>query len=292
MAHSKKTPYRVSGPLVLSGALSKMSESKCLHALFVLAQGQGWEADSRGMYRIRLGELHRLTGKTHRKWHQYLDTLTRIRDNVRLDWGHLSRKVGGFNRTGDTPLVTEVFAELDLAGGFEEIAFALPSSLVEDVIKPHWFGQVDTGVLFSLRSNYAFNAYLYASLTVIEKDKTKSEFFSHAYPIDEWREILGSGDAYPAPAHFRAKVFKRTEASILKARDVDGFYLSVKWIETKMGLYQMHVKRLRKLPSAKSAPKPVTAAEKASAAELKANGEYFAKLRKSTGFDSSGLAPQ
>ena len=201
-----------------------------------------------------------------------------IRDNVRLDWGHLSRKVGGFNRAGDTPIITEVYAELDLGGGFEELAFALPSTLVQDVIKPHWFGQVDTRVLFSLKSNYAFNAYLYASLTVVEKDKTKSEFFSKAFTLDEWRELLGSGKAYPAEAHFRAKVFRRTEAQLLKMpRDSEGLYMVIRWIETKGGLYQMHVKRKRdrqKIKATVANRMTVTIDEK----KAKENAEYFNEL--------------
>jgi len=290
MSH-KEIVYRVSGPLLLSGALSKVSESKCLHALFVLAQGQDWKPDRQGMYRVRLGELHRLTGKTHKRWDEYMNTFQSIRDNVRLDWGHLSRKVGGFNRAGDTPIITEVYAELDLGGGFEELAFALPSTLVEDVIKPHWFGQVDTRVLFSLKSNYAFNAYLYASLTVIEKDKTKSEFFSKAFTLDEWRVLLGSGKAYPAEAHFRAKVFRRTEVQLLKMpRDSDGLHMVIRWIETKGGLYQMHVRRKRDRQKIKATPS-VKNTKDSRAPEDSANGEYFAQLMKD--IDSApGLAPQ
>jgi hypothetical protein len=274
----KKIVYRVSGPLVLSGALSKISEAKCLHALFILAQGRKWEPDAKGMYRVRLGELHRLTGKTHKRWDEYLETLQTIRDNVRLDWGHLSKTVGGFNRAGDTPLITEAYAELDLGGGFEEIAFALPAGLIDDVIKPHWFGQVDTKVLFSLKSNYAFNAYLYASLTVIEKDRTKSTFHSKAFSIDEWRELLGSGSAYPAEAHFRAKVFRRTELQLLKVpRDTDGYFMDIKWIETASGLYQMRVRRMRdrKKLHIKAKRKITPSVDEQKAKE---NADYFQKL--------------
>lgn len=238
--------YKVSGPLILSGALSDVSSSKCLHALFVLAQGRNWKPDSRGMYRVTIGELHRLTGKTCARWSDYLKTFNYIRDTVRLDWGHLSRQVGGFNRVGDTPLLTECYAEMDLGGGFLEISFSLPSSLIHDVIKPHWYGQVDTSVLFSLRGNYAFNAYLFASLTVIEKDSKRSEFYSKAYSINEWREILGSGDSYPYPSHFRAKVFKRTEAQLKDVKGVDGRKLNVSWVQSDSGFWQMKVQRLKR----------------------------------------------
>lgn len=248
----KPEKYKVSGPLILSGGLTTTSRAKCYHALLILGQMAGWKPDSRGEYRVSLGELHRLTHGTHKRWQDYLNTLRHIRDTVRLDWGHLSRTVGGFNRSGDSPILYDVRAELDMAGEFQKLVFVLPKTLIEDIIRPHWYGQVDPAILFSQKSNYAFHAYLFACLTTIEKDEAKKEFHSKAYSIEEWREILGVPEgANRLPSQMRKNVFARIQTQIAKTTKDTDSPICIEFSKTKTGLYQMRVRRLKRLPDKK-----------------------------------------
>ena len=242
------TPYKVSGPLILSGGLQTTSQAKCYHGLLVLAQMKGWKVDARGMMHVPMGELNRLTGGTCKDWEAYRDTLDAIRRTVELDWGHLSAiSRGKFNRSGKCPILSECYVDLDLAGEPVEVAFRISQDLVEDVIRPSWYGQVRPEILFRQKSNYAFNAYLYASLYVIEKNVNNAEFFGQALPLHEWRNILGVPDGtYPTPAHFRAFVFRRTEAQIAKTTKDTETPLKIEWRACAGETYQMVVKRAQK----------------------------------------------
>jgi hypothetical protein len=265
--------YKVSGPLILSGGLQTTSQAKCYHALLVLAQMKGWKADARGMMRVTMGELHRLTGGTCKDWQAYRDTLDEIRRTVELDWGHLSViSRGKFNRSGKCPILSECYVDLDLAGEPVEVAFRVSQDLIEDVIRPSWYGQVRPDVLFRQKSNYAFNAYLYASLYVVEKDSAKTEFYGPAVSSFEWRSILGVPDGtYPRPAHFRAFVFRRTEEQIAKTTKDTDTPLSVEWRECSGGTYQMVVKRVQRPVKARLSPRAAVAkAEEAEDARRRA----------------------
>jgi hypothetical protein len=248
--------YRASSVLILSGGFKNIVEAKCYHGLLVLASLKGWKYDSKGEMRVGIGELHRLTKHACENWSEYLFALRRIKDTARLDWGHLSRVVGGFNRVGDVNILSEVRADMDLAGHFQEIVFRIPAALLEDVIKPRWFGQVNPEILFSIKSNYAFNAYLFACLTVIEKDKSKEVFWSDARPIKEWAELLGAEEM---PAwRFKQDIFKRTEINIEKATRNTDEPIGIEFTdsETSRGLYQMKVTRLKKrIDAPKVSPK-------------------------------------
>jgi hypothetical protein len=135
---------------------------------------------------------------------------------------------------------------MDLSGTFEEIVFRIPAPLLLSLFKPKWFGQVDTAILFSLRSQMAFNCYLFAALTIIEKDKTKEEFWSEARPITEWAEVLGVRAT--APYRFKQDVFKAIPKLIRKTTDKTDEPIEVEFTDAhcKRGLYQMRVKRLKK----------------------------------------------
>lgn len=276
--------YKASSTLILHGGFKNIIEAKCYHGLLVLASFRGWKYDTKGEMRIGIGELHRLTRHTCSDWSEYLTVLRRIKDTAKLDWGHLSRVVGGFNRIGDVNILSEVRADLDLAGQFQEIVFRIPAALLEDVIKPKWFGQVNPEILFSIKSNYAFNAYLFACLTVIEKDTTKDIFFSDAKPLAEWAAILGA-DEMPT-WRFKQDIFKRTEKQIEKATQNTDEPIEIIFTDehtSRRGLYQMVVKRVKRIETAKPSPAEALAvAHEAKRAEelKKIDAEFAAMMRR------------
>jgi hypothetical protein len=151
------------------------------------------------------------------------------------------------------------------------VAFRISQDLVEDVIRPSWYGQVRADILFRQKSNYAFNAYLYASLYVVEKDSSRSEFYGPALPLHEWRTVLGvPPETYPYAAHFRAFIFRRTEAQILKTTKGTDTPLEIEWKECTGDTYQMVVKR---------APRPVKARLKPDLALAKAQDDEAARRK-------------
>lgn len=230
---------------MLSGGFKNIVEAKCYHGILVLAQLQDWTHDERGEMRINLSSLHKLTKHACERWESYLKVLQRIKDTITLDWGILSNSVGGFNRVGNINILSEVRAEMDLVGNFSEIAFRIPAVLLEDVIKPKWFGQVNPEILFSIKSNYAFNAYLHASLTIIEKDSRKHVFWSPSLPIDDWKLILGADETMPN-SRFRANVLNRVESAIKRTTKNTDEPIDIKFIATaKKNHYQMRVSRLK-----------------------------------------------
>lgn len=243
----------------MSGGLRTKAQAKCYHALLVLAQLKGWRYDDRGMMRVTVGDLHRLTRHACGTWEEYRDTLNSIRSTVELDWGHLSElSKGRFNRSGKVSILSEVHVDLDLVGEAKEVVFRIPKDLLDDVIRPSWYGQVDPAILFRQKSNYAFHAYLFACLTVIEKDIKKDAFFSGAYSMNEWREILGVEEGINTAANqFRRNIFRRVEEQITKTTADTDTPLEIRFIQTPRGLYQMQVRRLpkRKL-EAGSSPSP------------------------------------
>ena len=245
-----KRPYKAPGSLILSGGLRNKKEAKCYHALITLAQMNRWQGHSstnKNMYRITLNELHRLTGKTCKDWDEYRTTLESIRDNVRLDWACMAPSSHDVIRIGTTPILSEVYLEKDLLGQKMEIVFAIPEGVINDIIKNRWFGQVQTEVLFALKSSYAFNVYLNACLILIEKDRSKNTFYSNGYSIDQWRELLGVDEhLYPQPSRFRNKVFERSCEMVNKMTLKTKRPLNVKFVETgrKTGIYQMVVERV------------------------------------------------
>ena len=249
--------YKASSSMCLTGGFKNIAEAKSYHGLLVLAQMNGWKYDDRGEMRIRLSELHKLTRHACETWQEYLGTLQYIRDNLRLDWSYLSKRSDGkFNREGDTPILSEVYADLDLSGQFQELVFRIPTSLLLDVIAPVWFGQVNPEILFSIKSTYAFNAYLYACLTVVEKDNYKDEFWSKALPINEWKQILGAPDDIK-PYRFRSNVLRRTEKQIAKTTKNTEEPIEVLFTDEhcSSGLYQMYISRLKRPDSSKAGNK-------------------------------------
>lgn len=230
----------------MSGGLTTLPAAKAYHGLLVLAASKGWEYDRLGEMSISLADLHRLTNKVCPTWEEYLQVLVRIRDTVRLDWENLSRSIDGLHRVGTTPILSEVQADRDAEGDFSRIIFRIPQALVEYVIKPKWYGQVDPRILFSLKSNYAFHAYLYASVTVVEKDNTKDEFFSHVRSQSEWEEILGISEPMP-PNRFRQNILRRIEKSIAKTITKTDNPIRLEFLTDKCAknCYQMRVVRIR-----------------------------------------------
>jgi len=255
-----KVSYKASGSLILSGSLRTKAQAKCYHALLVLSQLKKWKYDDRGMMRVTVGELHRLTRHACGTWQEYRDTLNSIRTTAELDWGALSELSNGrFARSGKVSVLSEVHVDLDLIGEAKEVVFRIPQDLLEDVIRPSWYGQADPAILFRQRSNYAFHAYLYACLTVIEKDASKDTFFSPAYSMDQWRDILGVEEGINTPPNqFRRNIFRRVEEQIKKTTEDTETPLEIQFFETKKRskLYQMRVKRLPKPRLEDRAPEP------------------------------------
>lgn len=240
--------YKTSAGLVLSGGFKSITESKCYHGLLILCQINNWKSNSRGEYRISLNNLHKLTQKACNNWEEYLRVFDRIKE-VQLEWAHLSKRIGGFNRVGKVGILSESWAELDLSGKFQEIVCIIPQALILDVIQPQWYGQVNPEILFSIHSNYAFNAYLFASCTIVEKDSKKDEFWSEARTIQDWRELLGVEEGKYVSGHaFRSKIFRRIENQIKKTTDKTDEPIEIEFsdVSCTKGLYQMRVRRIRK----------------------------------------------
>jgi hypothetical protein len=260
----EEKPYKANAELILAGALRKLSHARCLHSILIIADSQGWQPQDDGYYIISFFELHKLSRGVFDNWKGYLDALTEIKQTLEIDWGQLSQRYSQINIAGKSGVITDVIVETDLAGDPVDgrLKFTLSPAVVERLIKPQWFGQVDHSFLFALRSNYAFNAYLLASLNVIEKDSKKTEFFSKAYTLNEWRKLLGSGDAYAEPSQFVAKVLRRTELALSKVECFDGSYLKVDWIKTPRGLYQMAIKRTKERIKRKETKPKLSAQQK------------------------------
>lgn len=252
-------PYKASAELILTGALGDVAHAKILHAILILADARKWTPEPDGYYHITTYELHKLTRKVYNGWKPYLEALTYIRQNLEIDWDALSRRHPKINIAGKSAVITDAIVEKDLAGEPIDglIKFTLSPAVVERLIKPEWFGQVDATILFRIHGNYAFNAYLVAALTVIEKDSKNDEFYSKAYTMDEWRNLLGSGEAYQLPSQFRSKVFKRVSESLKKIEGFDGSYLHISWGETRRGLFQMRVIRTKEKPKVPTKTKMV-----------------------------------
>ena len=255
----------------MSGGFTSITQAKTFHGLLVLSQAKNFKYNENGEMRVSINELHRLTRKACIKWDDYLKTMKEL-EEVQLDWGHLSR-LYDFNRAGLVRIVSESRADLDLAGQAMDIVFRIPAALLNDVIRPSLYGQVDPSILFSLRSNYAFNAYLHAGMVVIHKDSKKSVFHSHARPISEWKEIMGADEAMPA-YRFRTNVFRRVEKQIDKATHNTEEPIEMEFtdIDCEKGLYQMCVKRLAR---------PKTKREKV-AEKNKSQREQCEKIRQKT----------
>jgi hypothetical protein len=260
MSDLTKKNYHASAPLVLSGGLTSKAATKCYHAIIALAQFTGWQGSEgeggRYEYRISLSDLHKLTHNTHKRWEEYIKTFEDIRDTIRLNWAHLAPRDANVKRFGTTPILSEAYVECR-KGSPAVLVVVIPRPVLEDLIKPYRYGQIEASVLFKLRSNYAFNAYLNAGLVTIEKDQTKNVFYSPAYTIDEWRELLGvEKDVYPQPSKFKAFVFRRAEQAIKKETADSNRPMTIKFAETgkKSGKYQLVVKRIGKgtkeIPSA------------------------------------------
>jgi hypothetical protein len=276
-----KRPYKASGSLVLNGALSTLQKAKTYHALLVLAAGKNWKYDERGRMVVSVNDLHRLTKGTCGDWDGYRDVLDEIRKTAELDWDHLSNlSRGRFSRSGKVPLLSESHVERDLAGKPAAIVFRISQDLVEDLIKPHWYGQVDTKVLFSIHSNYAFHAYLYACLTVVEKDANKDEFFSNAHDLNTWREILGVPEGtYKEPSKMRAFVFRRVEEKILEKTKEADVPLKINWVKTTKGFYQMRVCRLKQISAITRVERPQELDDRMSESEREERRKIEAEAR-------------
>lgn len=247
------TDYKASGSLILSGSLRTTAAAKTYHALLVCAAMTGWRYDDKGLMHVDVGRIHRLTRGSCANWKEYRDLLTEVRKTAELDWDQLSAlSKGKFRRSGKVPLLAEAHVELDLAGEPASIAFRIPENLVDDLIRPMWYGRVNPEILFRLKSNYAFHAYLHACLTLIEKDTQQDEFWSPARPQIEWAEILGADPELPR-WRFRNEIFRRTEKAITKATANTDQPIEVEFTDARCrrGLYQMRVKRIRRLPPPK-----------------------------------------
>lgn len=276
MKHIATRPYNAGAPLVLSGGLNTKAAAKCYHALIALMQLHGLRGNSNAKnqyeYRVGIHELHILTQQTHKNWDEYLKTFEGIRDEVRLKWAELAKPNAKVNRIGTTPILSECYIEKDLINLPDQLVFAIPGAIVEDIIKPYQFGQLDKKVLFGLRSTYAFNAYLNACLLTIEKNVDQDKFYSRAFDLNEWRSLLGvKDDLYPEPSKFKAFVFKRASKSIQEATKDSANPIKISWKETatRSGRFQMLVQRQKKrTPNSKTQLMPDPEEEKAKCAAI------------------------
>ena len=97
------------------------------------------------------------------------------------------------------------------------------------------------------KGNYAFQAYLFACLTVIEKDASKKIFHSPSYSIDQWRNFLGVEEGTNMqPWRMKQNVFERIEKSVEKRTKDTNEPIKITFIERSNKTFQMKVERKKK----------------------------------------------
>lgn len=259
----------------LTGQIT-FAQGKMLHALLLVCEAYGWEPPYHGMFDVDAAILDRITRRlcknkgfhvTHEEKRQQIEGwdvgiigLIRQLENIEINLEALHK----FNLAqreldpsfdcpdepefiGDLRLVTEVVAaDPKKDRSYSRLMFRIPEILLDNFFKKMQWGKVDVEALFSIKSEFAFYAYMYAGLRLIDNEKTgQNTFFSKSYPIAKWARILHfDTNSYDSEWKIRSSVFKRITKYILAATATTDRPLYVTFLKAKSG-HQMRIEIIK-----------------------------------------------
>jgi len=232
---SKNQLHKISGSLILSGAMEKIEQSKLLHAALIIACYNDWKVDKRGYFKISMYQLHRLTGSFH-NYDDIIKTADYIKRNVELDWAKFYTHER-YIRKGHVSVISHAFLEYDKKDKKAYLLYKITEEVLEYVIKPNWWASINLNILFSIKSNYAFQTYLIACLY---SDKKGNKRYSHAYTIKEWRELLAIPDELTL-RRIKFNIFKRSKEIIESTAEKHGVNIQINFNECNDGRWQLVV---------------------------------------------------
>lgn len=241
------------------------AQGKMLHALLLVCEAYDWKPPADGMFDVDASSLHKVTRKIARTWGKHITDSEKIKRvegwdsgliglirqlqdvTINLETLHRYKLSIGEADTdspehiGDLSVISEVVAaDPKQDRSFSRIRFRVPEILIKDFFRTTQWGRVDVQALFSIKSEYAFYAYMFAAVRLIEKDHSKKVFFSKSYPISKWSRILHFEGMDMEEWRVKQNIFSRVTKYVLGATATTNRPLHVAFVKKENG-YQMRI---------------------------------------------------